>query len=124
MVTPSKFNTREYYLIKYQTHNTDTTTYMEALSGENTEEYFKVMDDEIQNFMIRDTWEIFLRRSFADHNVLPGTWYFKCKRKHDWTISKFKSRYCVIGHVHKIMYPEPLDSYYPVVQLATVRLME
>ena len=68
---------RESYVIKYQIHNTDTRTFMEALSGENTEEYFRVMDDEIQILMIRDTWEIFLRKSFADHNVLPGTWYFK-----------------------------------------------
>ena len=68
---------RESYVIKYQIHNTDTRTFMEALSGENTEEYFRVMDDEIQILMIRDTWEIFLRKSFADDNVLPGTWYFK-----------------------------------------------
>ena len=31
---------------------------MEALSGENSEEYFKTMDDEIQSLMRRDTWEI------------------------------------------------------------------
>ena len=50
---------------------------MEALSGENSEEYFKAMDDEIQSLMRRDTWEIVSRESVADHNVLPGTWSFK-----------------------------------------------
>ena len=56
---------------------------MEALSGENPEEQFKATDDEIQSLMRRDTWEIVLRKSIADHNVLPGTWSFKCKRKPD-----------------------------------------
>ena len=96
---------------------------MEALSGENLEEYFKSMDDVIQSIMRRDTWEIVSRKSVADHNVLPGTWSFKCKRKSDWTIRKFKARYCVRGYIQKRLSPKPLNSYSPVVQWATVRLM-
>ena len=38
-------------------------------------------------------------------------------------IRKFKKLYCVRGGVQKILYPETLDSYSPVVQWATVRLM-
>ena len=83
---------RESYSLKTQSHDTDTPTYIEALSGENLEEYFKSMDDEIQSFMGRDTWEIVLRKSVADHNVLPGTWSFKCKRKPDWTIKKIRGK--------------------------------
>ena len=64
---------------------------MEALSGENLEEYFKAMDDEIKSLMRRETWEIVLRKSVADHNVLPVTWSFKFKRKPDWTIRTFKA---------------------------------
>ena len=56
---------------------------MEALSDKNLEEYFKAMDDEIQNIMRRDTWEIVSRKSVADHNMLPGTWSLKCKMKSD-----------------------------------------
>ena len=96
---------------------------MEELSGENSEEYYKAMDDEIKSLMIRDTWEIVLRKSVADKNVLPGIWYFKCKRKPDWTIRKFKERYCVRGDIQKLLSPKPLNSYSPVVQWATVRLM-
>ena len=44
---------REYYAIKTQSHDPDTPIYMEALSGENPEEYFKAMDDEIQSLMPR-----------------------------------------------------------------------
>ena len=44
---------RESYALKTQSHDLDTPTYMEALSGENLEEYFKAMDDEILNLMRR-----------------------------------------------------------------------
>ena len=81
------------------------------------------MDDEIQSLMRRDTWEIVSRKSVADHNVLPGTWSFKCKMKPDWKTSKFKARYCVGGDIHEIMSHKPLNSYSPVVQWSTVRLM-
>ena len=64
---------------------------MEALSGENSEEYFKAMNDEIQGLMRRDTWEILSRKSVAYQNVLPITWSFKCKREPDWKIRKFKA---------------------------------
>ena len=101
MDTPSTFHTRESYALKNQSHDPDTPTYMQALSGENSEEYFKAMDDEIQCLTRRETWEIVLRKSVADHKVLPGTWSFKCKRKPDWTIRKFKARYCVRGDIQK-----------------------
>ena len=45
MDTPPTFHTRESYSLKTQSHDPDTPTYMEALSGENLEEYFKAMDD-------------------------------------------------------------------------------
>ena len=46
---------RESYAIKTQSHDPDTPTYMESLSGENSEEYFKAMDGEILSLMRRDT---------------------------------------------------------------------
>ena len=55
MYTPSTFHMKEYYFLKSQIHDTDTPTYMEALSVENMEEYFKVMDREIQSLTRRDT---------------------------------------------------------------------
>ena len=73
------------------------------------EEYFKTMDDKIRNLMRRDTWKIVSRKSVADHNVLPGTWSFKFKRKPDWTIRKFKARYCVRGDLQKIVSTELLN---------------
>ena len=55
MNMPSTFRIRESYALKTQSQYPDTPTYMEALSGENLEEYLKVMDDEIQGLMRRDT---------------------------------------------------------------------
>ena len=73
MDTPSTFRMKESYALKTQIHDPDTPTYMEALSDESSEEYFKAMDDEIKSLMRRDTWEIVSRKSVDDHNVLPGT---------------------------------------------------
>ena len=77
MDTPSTFHMREYYVLKYQSHDPDTPTYMEALSGKKSEEYFKAMDDEIQSLMRRDRWDIISRKSVDDHNMIPETWSFK-----------------------------------------------
>ena len=38
MYLPSPFHTREYYVIKYKSHNPDTPTYIENLSGEHADE--------------------------------------------------------------------------------------
>ena len=81
------------------------------------------MDDYFRCLMIKYTWEIVSSNSVADHNVLPETCYFKCKRKPDWTIRTFKAQYCVRGDLQKRVFPEPLNSYFPVVQWATARLM-
>ena len=62
MDTPSTFHMRESYALKNQGHDPDIPTYMEALSGENSEEYFKAMDDKIQSFMIRGKWGIVSRK--------------------------------------------------------------
>ena len=70
MNTPSTFNMRESYVLKSQIHDPDTPTYMEALSDEKSEEHFKEMDDEFQSLIGRGTWEIVLRKSVADHNVI------------------------------------------------------
>ena len=63
------------------------------------DEYYKAVDDEIQSLMGRDTLDIVSRKSVSDHNVLPGTWSFKCKRISYWNIREFKALYYVGGYV-------------------------
>ena len=48
---------------------------METLSGKNTDEYFKAMDDEIQSLLRRDTWGVVLRKSISHYNMFLRTWY-------------------------------------------------
>ena len=74
---------RESYVIKSQIYYPDTPIYTEALSGENTDEYYKDINGEIKSLMIRDTWEIVSGKSVADHNMIPGTWSLKFKRRPD-----------------------------------------
>ena len=83
---------RESYAIIYQIRDPDTPTYMEVLSSEHVDKYYKAMDDEIILLIRRETWEIFPRNLVADHKVLPVTWFFKiARRKPDCTINKFKT---------------------------------
>ena len=68
---------------------------MEALSSEHVDEYYKAMDDKVNNLMRRNTWEIVTRKSVGDHNFLSLTCSFKYNMENSWTISKFKVIYCV-----------------------------
>ena len=110
------------HVLKYKKHHPDTPTHMQALSGENRDEYYKAIDDEIHSLMRRETWEIVSSNSVADNNVLRVKFSFKCKRKHYRTIRKLMARYYVRGDVQQRLSPEPLNSYSSVVQWATLRL--
>ena len=81
MDAPSTFHMRESYSLKSQSHDPDTPMYMEALSCEHADKYYKAMDDKIQSLMRRDTWNIVSRKPVSGHNVIPVTWSFNCKRK-------------------------------------------
>ena len=71
------FYMRESYVLKSQGHNIDTLTYKEFLSGEHTDKYYKVMDNEIHSLMKREIWQIYSREPVYDYNVIPETWSFK-----------------------------------------------
>ena len=73
--------------------------YRDLNSNENTDEYFKAMDDEIQSLIKRDTWEIVSKKSVADNNMLPGTWSLK----HRWDLPVL--RY----HEIMVIYPYPFS---------------
>jgi hypothetical protein len=55
-------------------------------------------------------------------NVLPSTWAFKVKRLSDGTLRKFKARFFVRGD-RQIQDVDYFDTYSPVVNWTTVRLM-
>ena len=70
--------------------------------------------------MTRETWHIVPRNSVANRKALPS---FKFNSKPDRNIIKIKACYCMRGDVQKLLSPERLDLYYPVVQWSTVRWM-
>ena len=55
--------------------------------------------------------------------LLLTTWAFKIKRHTDYSVRKFKARFCVRGDVQKRKTEEEMNTYAPVVQWSTVRLM-
>ena len=108
-------------------HDPDTPSYVEAMSGEQSEDYWRAMQEEISALVKRNTWEILPRSQCPiGTNVVPGTWAFRCKRRPDGSFRKFKARWCVRGDLEKKINGkrgESVDTYSPVVQWSTVRLM-
>ena len=70
------FHMRESYVLEPQIYNPDTPTYIETLSGEHGDKYYKAMDYLIQSLMGRDILGIVSRMSVTDHNLIPETWSF------------------------------------------------
>ena len=87
---------REPYTLKSWIHDTNTPTYMEVLSVEHSQYYYKSMGDKITSLIIRDTlkvdpsnsvtghiifsWDLFSWIYIADYSIFPGSWYFNCER--------------------------------------------
>ena len=105
----------------------DSPMFQEAITGEYENEYWEAMDKEIAGLDKRNTWTSIPRSSIGKEYpkgpVLPSTWALKIKRKVDFSFRKFKARFCVRGDVQKRVTSEPMNTYAPVVQWSTVRLM-
>lgn len=98
----------------------DNPNWFQAMNGPFADEYWKAACKEIETLEGIDAWEVVERE---DHmNVLPSTWAFKCKRFPDGTIKKFKGRFCARGD-KQIEGVDFFETYAPVVQWVTVRLM-
>ena len=105
-------------------HDPDEPTLMEALSSPESEEWNGAMTEEVTNLEKRKTWDVIqLSEVPPGTKIIPGTWAFKCKRRPDGTFRKFKARFCVRGDIQKRVSDEPMNTYAPVVQWSTVRLM-
>jgi hypothetical protein len=100
-----------------------TPSYMEAISGDNAEDYWVKMKGEIDSLVKHQTWDIVPRSSCAPNAlialIVPGTWAFRCKHRPDGTFRKFKSRWCVRGNFERRINGkngEVMDTYSLVVQ--------
>jgi hypothetical protein len=111
------------FAAKVKKHDPDNPTYTEAMSGDDAQHYIEAMQQEIMALLQQRTWTRVDRRSVPKHQkILKGTWAFKLKRLPDGTPLKYKARYCCRGDMQTegIDY---FDTYAPVVQWSTVRLV-
>ena len=111
------------YAAKHKLADPDQPPFHEALTGEYAEKWAYGMKKEIKQLIKQNTWKSVPRSSVPKgHPILKGTWAFKLKRLPDGSPSKFKARYCVRGDLQRegVDY---FDTYAPVVQWSTVRLL-
>jgi hypothetical protein len=112
------------FAAKKKESDPDSPTYTEAMLSEDSDEWRKAMELEIQRLTERKTWSLLPRSQIGNKPVTPGTWAFKIKRRPDGSFLKYKARYCVRGDVEKRQRAAEGDELYaPVVQLSSVRLL-
>jgi hypothetical protein len=99
----------------------DNFRYHEAMNGPYAEEFWTASEEELETLEVkRESWDIVDRTD--EMNVLKSTWAMKIKRFPNGLIKKFKARFCVRGDM-QIEGVDFFDTYAPVVQWSTIRLI-
>ena len=98
----------------------DNPRFDEAMNGPNSEGFWEAAAKETATLQNIGTWEQVERT--PDMNVIQSTWAFKIKRFPDGLVRKLKSRLCVRGD-QQIEGVDFFDTFAPVVQWSTVRMM-
>jgi Reverse transcriptase (RNA-dependent DNA polymerase) len=98
----------------------DTPNYQQAMNGPDADGYWVAMEEEYDTLTDKDSWEIVDRT--PDMKVLGVTWAYRCKRFPDGLVRKLKARFCVRGD-QQVEGIDFFDTYAPVVQWSTIRLM-
>ncbi len=101
----------------------DYPMYHQAMSSSEYREWQDAMVKEIRMLETMGTWKKIPRASVpANKRVIKSTWAFRLKRSPDGTPTKYKARFCVRGDM-EIKGVDYFESYSPVVQWSTVRLL-
>jgi len=98
----------------------DNPGWSQAMKGQFADEFWEAAKVEITTLEGMDAWEVVERT--LDMNVIRSTWAFKIKRYPDGLIKKFKARFCARGDM-QVEGIDFFETYAPVVQWTTVRLM-
>ena len=98
----------------------DNPRWNEAMRGEHADGFLRASVLEISTLQEMKSWEQVPRT--PDLNVLDSTWAFKIKRFPDGLVRKLKARFCVRGD-QQIEGVDYFDTFAPVVQWSTVRMM-
>jgi Reverse transcriptase (RNA-dependent DNA polymerase) len=114
----------------FNTHmlTSDSPTLSEILAMEDKEEqelWFKAMDDEIGALLNKHTFHRVLQTVATSKmaEIVGTTWVFKRKRRPDGTIVKYKARLVVRGDQQKVVGLTIDETYAPVVEWLTIRLL-
>jgi transposase InsO family protein len=92
-------------------------------AGKDRSDWFDAMDKELDDLMDKGTFTIENRSVAQGHEITPSTWVFKRKRRPDGFIIRYKARFCVRGDRQKETGQSKDDTYAPVVDWATIRLI-
>jgi hypothetical protein len=102
----------------------DNESYMfhEILQMDDRQEFIKAMVKELEDHHHRGHWSVVRRNQIGKAKTIKTIWSFKRKRRPDGSIIKHKARLCAHGgmQVHGDTF---WDTYAPVVNWASVRLM-
>ena len=98
----------------------DNPNWWQAMNGPFADDFWKAAVTEIETLEGMGAWDIVDRQ--PEMNVIDSTWAFKLKRYPDGLVKKFKARFCARGD-QQIEGIDFFETYAPVVQWTTVRLM-
>lgn len=98
----------------------EPTTYEQALNSPQSNEWQEAMDDEIRSLEDRGTWEIVEKTD--DYNCVGSKWVYKIKTDPEGNVVKFKARLVAQGF-KQIKYTDYCDTYAPVANIETIRLL-
>ncbi len=102
----------------------DTPRFHEAMRSPDREGFIEAMKKEMTQLSELGAFTAVPRQKAIDENrpIIDSTWAFKRKRYPDGLVKKLKARFCVRGDVQKQSI-DYFDTYSPVVQWTTVRLL-
>ena len=107
-------------LLAAKASSEDVPNWHQAMNGPLREGFESAMATEVDTLQRKDCWEETPQEPWM--NVVKSTWAFKVKRYPDSTVKKLKARFCVRGDT-QVEGVDFFDTYAPVVQWSTVRLL-
>ena len=102
----------------------DTPTFNEAMSSPDREGFIEAMKKELDALDGMEAWDVVPREKAikTGRKIIASTWAFKRKRYPDGTVKKLKARLVARGD-QQVEGVDYFDSFSPVVQWSTIRLL-
>ncbi len=100
----------------------DTYYYSQAMQQPDHSDFIKGMVNEVDDLFATEVWTLRKRSELGFIKTIKAIWIFKRKRLPDGTITRHKARLCAHGGM-QIEGVHFWDTYSPVVQMTTVRLL-